>query len=260
MRINAARVFVRPPGVGSWTSLPVTLGAPSRALTVGPVSVSWSRSTPRAHPDSGTITLSLICPPGGVDESRLVYDTAMRLEVQLAPDRPWQQLVFGWIQSYTRSLRHDGTFMYSLTLMDVIGRAGATMIGMAPRPQETREARCNAMADSGLETRLVRDRRQDEACHSRLARDRLLGLVAQARPDGIEPVETGGGIADLDVRAPGWHGVLRCGSLVDQSGTIRARQSTWCRLLAESSREEQESICEATVASRCRRIIFYLSR
>ena len=33
--------------------------------------------------------------------------------------------MFGWIQSYTRSLRHDGTFMYALTLMDVIGRAGA---------------------------------------------------------------------------------------------------------------------------------------
>lgn len=81
MRINAARVFVRPPGVGSWTSLPVTLGAPSRALTVGPVSVSWSRSTPRAHPDSGTAgrLLSNITTPNGLLSTLLGAGAALPL-------------------------------------------------------------------------------------------------------------------------------------------------------------------------------------
>ena len=210
MRINAARVFVRPPGVGSWTSLPVTLGAPSRALTVGPVSVSWSRSTPRAHPDSGTITLSLICPPGGVDESRLVYDTAMRLEVQLAPDRPWKQLVFGWIQSYTRSLRHDGTYMYALTLMDVIGRAGATMIGMAPRPQETREARCNAInAASPVGPLIIPTTRGGNVLARDVDNQPALTLIRDTAGFSAQATEALDGMMEFTGRVPGWQLVVK---------------------------------------------------
>lgn len=142
MNIHATRVSVRPPG-GSWVALPITNDA-GRAITVG-LDVSWSRSTPRAHPDPGAITMTLISPPGGVDETRLVYDAAIRVEVQIAAGRPWKQIAFGWVQSYTRTTRGDGRHTYSVTLMDVLGRANATKLGMLPRPQETRVARVNAI-------------------------------------------------------------------------------------------------------------------
>ncbi|NHB85206.1 hypothetical protein G7085_12810 [Tessaracoccus sp. HDW20] len=89
--------------------------------------------------------MSLICPPGSIDEALLDYDATVKVEVQLAPGRPWVQILFGWVSSITRTTRSDGRHVYALTLMDILGRAAATKIGMQPRPAELAETRMKAI-------------------------------------------------------------------------------------------------------------------
>ena len=93
------------------------------------------------------------------------------------------------------------------------GAPHSPLVDQFGRNRRMGETRRDAMRNRLLEAALVQYRGENETGHRRLGGDRLLGLAAQSRPDGIDPIEPGGGITGFDVRASRWHGVLRYGAL-----------------------------------------------
>ena len=172
IRLRTASIRMRPPG-GSWRAVATSI-ATAKAIAVGDVTISWGQPTPRDHPEPGSIAFTLLVPDGALDEELLAYDTEVIIEGQFDvwTASGWQQwrqldldppgwnpviapLARGWLTRWTRSsrLRDDGRRSYSISCIDVLGRAAATRLAASPWPSggtsEQRVAAINASSPSG---------------------------------------------------------------------------------------------------------------
>lgn len=169
VRLRNAIIRMRPPG-GAWHTIATSIAGTS-AVAVGAVTISWGQPTPRDHPAPGSITFTLLVPDGSLDEAILAYDTEVIIEAELdvwdGAWGPWRQYILdvgwiytrplarGWLTRWTRGnrRRHDGRRAYSVTCLDVLGRAAATKLAAAPWPAShdpaQRVAAINAASPAG---------------------------------------------------------------------------------------------------------------